>query len=579
MLLVFGSFIRLVFVPLPGFKADMAFWKGWGLAVADKGIIWLVQNTNYNYPPGFAYVLYGINKIYALFANPYDLDSYWSASNIVYLFIFKALIICADIGIAILIIKIAHHFKSKFALICAALYFFNPAVLFDGVIWGQVDQIGLFVFLVALYYIVKDKIHSASVFFALSFLLKFQNIIFIPIFFLYVYKRYGWEKLIASISSSAATCLLVSIPFVLTGTMGSLVHLLTVNNNYFPYLSLNAFNGWWLYSGLQGMKYSDAMLFFGIMDARTFSILLFACMYALSCLAVLVSKKETSIRVCISALLIILFSFFHIMTQSHERYLFHMLGFIPLLTVFYSGFKRKQLYIFYILSSLFFFLNMYLTMYFNYPDQVIWFFSPTGTQTVTALLSVGQIALFLYFFIFFFLPEIKQYQKITGGILGILLVALISYNVSYIMGKPISLTKLRPTHAVQDYYVPVMNKSLNAAFDPFRYDRVSSNYYFYNNSISSHANSQIEYRVGKRFRVLRTDYGIDVEGSAQAAVYFNIIGDGRVLFRSKKIGRYDNPRTVEVNITGVDQLVLVIERDTKDNNGFHADWLNPIVIR
>ena len=74
LLLFLGFVVRLLLVPVSGFKADIAFWKGWGLAVADKGIIWLVNNTNYNYPPGFAYILDLIGKIYKLFANPYNIN-------------------------------------------------------------------------------------------------------------------------------------------------------------------------------------------------------------------------------------------------------------------------------------------------------------------------------------------------------------------------------------------------------------------------------------------------------------------------------------------------------------------------
>jgi len=105
-LLFLGLLIRLSLIPVPGFKADVAFWKGWGLAVADKGILWLVNYTNYNYPPGFAYILWFINKVYALFKNPYNINEYWADNNVFYLFLIKIITIAADLMVVWLIIKI-----------------------------------------------------------------------------------------------------------------------------------------------------------------------------------------------------------------------------------------------------------------------------------------------------------------------------------------------------------------------------------------------------------------------------------------------------------------------------------------
>ena len=205
LLLFLGFVIRLLLIPVPGFKADIAFWKGWGLAVADKGIIWLVNNTNYNYPPGFAYILDLINKIYKLFADPYNVSQYWMDNNFLYLFLFKIIIIVSDIGIVYLIIKISQKLKMKWGWLLAVIYFLNPAVIFDGVIWGQVDQFGLFLFLAAIYFFIDEKPILASIIFTIAWLMKFQNIIFIPIFYLFIYRKYSFNDLIKSLSVSLLT--------------------------------------------------------------------------------------------------------------------------------------------------------------------------------------------------------------------------------------------------------------------------------------------------------------------------------------------------------------------------------------
>ena len=42
--------MRFCFVPNPGFEADIAFWKSWGLAPYDHGLIDGLALTNNNYP-------------------------------------------------------------------------------------------------------------------------------------------------------------------------------------------------------------------------------------------------------------------------------------------------------------------------------------------------------------------------------------------------------------------------------------------------------------------------------------------------------------------------------------------------
>src|SRR3989344_2211152 len=110
----FGLLVRLFLVPVAGFKADVAFWKGWGLAVADKGILWLVNNTNYNYPPGFAYILWLINKVYALFKNPHNIADYWADNNVLYLFLIKIITIAADLLVVWLIIRFTRVILNSF---------------------------------------------------------------------------------------------------------------------------------------------------------------------------------------------------------------------------------------------------------------------------------------------------------------------------------------------------------------------------------------------------------------------------------------------------------------------------------
>src|SRR3989339_254646 len=402
LLLLFGFVVRLLLIPVPGFKADMAFWKGWGLAVADKGIIWLVNNTNYNYPPGFAYVLDLIGKIYKLFADPYNISQYWLDNNLLYLFLLKLLIIASDIGIVFLIIKISEKLKVKWGKLLAVIFFLNPAVLFDGVIWGQVDQFGLFLFLGAIYFFVDEKPKLASIIFTVAWLMKWQNIIFIPIFYLFIYRKYSLNDLIKSLSVSLGTFAIIIFPFWLHREMASLLNLFTINSNWFPWYSLNAFNGWWLAAGLEGMKISDKTLVLGIINAKQFGLLLFSLFYFIAALNIFLAKKEETLKQFVLSSALVILSFFHLLTQSHERYLFHLLGFVILFYFFKIEKKITHVIGLSIVVTLGIFLNMYVGMAFNYPDQVYWPFSTEIARSFTLFISILQIIVFIYIFVRYF---------------------------------------------------------------------------------------------------------------------------------------------------------------------------------
>ncbi|EKE14835.1 MAG: integral membrane protein-like protein [uncultured bacterium] len=579
LLLFLGFVVRVLLIPISGFKADMAFWKGWGLAVTDKGIIWLINNTNYNYPPGFAYVLSLIGRVYKLFADPYNISQYWMDNNLLYLFLFKIIIILSDVGIVFLIIKIAEKLKMKWGWLLAVLFFLNPAVLFDGVIWGQVDQFGLFLFLGAIYFFIENKPKLAAVIFTIAWLMKLQNIIFIPIFYLFVYRKYSFIDLIKSLSLSLITFAIITFPFWFYRETAGLVNLFTVNSNWFPWYSLNAFNGWWIASGLNGMGINDKTLVLGIINAKQFGLLLFSFFYFIASLNVFLAKKEDALKEFILSSALVVLSFFHLLTQSHERYLFHLIGFV--IIFYFFKIEKKLSYVIGLLLAvtLGIFFNMYISMAYNYPDQIYWPFSAESTRSLTLFLSVFQIGIFIYFFIKYFSSFItKNYLLIIASLI-VLFGVTFTMNLDYILRQPISLTKIIPVETRQDYLKPMIDMTVESARGVKYWNRLSNNYFFYDRGIGAHANSIITYGIGGRFSKFTTDFGIDTEAGEQNKAIFIIAGDGRELYKSKPKGKYDLPESISISIKGVNKLSLIIQKVGESNNGLHTDWLNPVLIR
>ena len=574
-----GIFIRILLIGVPGFKADVAFWKGWGLAVADRGIIWLANNTNYNYPPGFAYILWLVNKTYALFLNPYNISQYWLDNNYLYLFIFKLITIISDVGIFFLIIKISEKFKFKWGKLLAVFYLLNIVTIFDGVIWGQVDQFGVFLLLISVYLLIIERPYRAAVFFTIACLMKMQNIIFIPIFFLFIYKKFEIKGLLRSIIYAFITFAIITIPFWTGHQMASLVRLFTINSDWFPWISLNAFNAWWVYSGLNGMAISDKTLLIGIINAKQFGLLLFSFVYFIICLRLFLSRKEDLLKDFVLSLALATFSFFHLLTQSHERYLFPLLGLIP---VFFIVKKEKNIsssLMFFLLLSLGIFANMYISCAMNYPDQVFWPVSVDITRTLTLYVSIFQVLIFLFFFIKYYFEWIKKYWYYVIVSVIIFVGFLVLKNMRYNLAMKIDLNEIKDVSHSQDYLEPVANMTVESSRGGLYWNRLSNNYFFYNKGIGAHANSEINYSIKGKFSTFETDFGIDTEGSEANKAYFIILGDGRELYRSKPMGKFDLPGTVKVKIVNVNTLTLKIIKAQESIVGLHADWLSPTLTK
>ncbi|MCL4378426.1 MAG: NPCBM/NEW2 domain-containing protein [Actinobacteria bacterium] len=574
-----GIFVRLLLIGVPGFKADVAFWKGWGLAVADHGIIWLANNTNYNYPPGFAYILWLVNKTYALFLNPYNINQYWLDNNYLYLLIFKLITIISDIGIFYLIIKISEKFKFRWGKLLATFYLLNFVTVFDGVIWGQVDQFGVFLLLISVYLLIIDRPFRGAVFFTIACLMKMQNIIFIPIFFLFVFKKFELKGLIRSTIFSFITFAVITIPFWTGHQMASLVRLFTINSDWFPWLSLNAFNGWWIYSGLNGMALSDKTLFFGIINAKQFGLLIFSFVYFIICLRLFLSKKEDLLKDFVLSLATATFAFFHLLTQSHERYLFPLLGLIPVLFIVRKDKNVSSSLVFFLTLSLGIFANMYISCAMNYKDQVYWPFSAEITRTLTLYVSIFQIIVFMYFIIKYYFQWIKKYWYYVILSVMLLVSIIMMKNIKYYLGESINLDEIKDISHSQDYLEPVFNMTVESSRSSLSWNRLSNNYFFYDKGIGAHANSEINYSLKGKFSTFETDFGIDTEGTEANKAYFIILGDGRELYRSKPMGKFDVPGTVKVNITNVDILSLRIIKAQNSIVGLHADWLDPVLTK
>ena len=358
---ILALLIRLLLVPNPGFEADVSFWKSWGLAVVDFGLVKGLPLTNFNYPTPFGYFLFLMVKAYSFFANPHDFNQFWLNTNILFLFISKLPAILADFGIAAIFIYIGRNAKklgfpiihNSLFIILSIVYLLNPISIMDGAWWGQLDSLGILLFLLAFLTLLRKRPFWAGVIFMIAMMTKLQNMIYGPIFFLFLWQMTGWQGLIRGLAGATLTFAGTNIEFILTHSFGRVIESLTGNYDYFPWLSLNAFNPWWIWSGAAGMKGSDKVLILGLLSAKNLGLYLFSAGYLFAMMRQWFVRSD-KLKLFLESFMVVNGSFFLFQTESHDRYAFPLIVILLLWGVFVIQVKSQKSKV--IIFSIFYFL-------------------------------------------------------------------------------------------------------------------------------------------------------------------------------------------------------------------------------
>ncbi|MEK7591771.1 MAG: NPCBM/NEW2 domain-containing protein [Patescibacteria group bacterium] len=595
LLFLAGLLIRIALIPNPGFEADISFWKSWGLGVLDKGFVEGIRATNNNYPLPFSYTLGAMAWVYQLFADPHNFNAFWSNTNLLFLTISKSPAILADIGIAAIILYIGKKAKefsfpslSAFSFqLLALLFFLNPVVIMDGAWWGQVDSVGIFIFLLSFLLVLQKKPTIAGFVFILAMMTKLQNMIYAPLYFLFIYQYVGFEGMKKSLIGAIVGFVGLHIEFFRAHDISRIIASLTDNANIFPYMSLNAYNIWWIVAGGKGMAMSDKNLILGLLNAKTIGLLLFSVSYLFVMLRQIfhrTSDQDTghNLRHFLENLVLVNASFFFLMTESHDRYAVPLTAFLLLWGIFYITDSKKtnpdsriQTLIFFILYSLFSLLysyNLHTALVINYPNNGLPILSNMTTPMFTIPASILLMSLFGVY-IWYLVTHTSKIITLTSVIL--FLSSLLYLNLPLIQKKSIPVTKLSPIAQSQDFGNLMPNLSVGSTFGINKWTRLSTQYAFYRTGLGTHANSSITYHINRTFSRFTSDYGIDTEGGNQGSAIFEVWGDDKKLFESEIIKRFDLPRHIDVPISGVSMLTLKVNSTDDGITDDHADWLNP----
>lgn len=328
-----------------GHQYDISTFKIWSRGVYYAGFSQFYQVIGSDYPPFYIYVLWVVGTIYKLFFTV-SFDFY----SPVFTTLIKMPAMISDIVTAFMIFYIVKKYKSFIiAFLSMVSYAFNPAIIYDSAIWGQMDSVYAMFFMFALMLFISDRPMLSGAFMAIAILTKPQSLVLVPLFVFILIKKFPPLTIAKTITASLMTFIVLSLPFYLETSIFNIFDKYFSAYNEYPYNSMNAFNIW----AFVGLNQQDNIHFLFI-SYKMWGYILFG----LVCIFVLyvLSKNKDDKSIYLAAA-ILFFAFFMFFTRIHERYLFPV--FAPLAVA--MTFDRRLYYV-YGIGTFTFLLNMYIVL-------------------------------------------------------------------------------------------------------------------------------------------------------------------------------------------------------------------------
>ncbi|WP_138755424.1 phospholipid carrier-dependent glycosyltransferase [Paenibacillus sinopodophylli] len=361
-----------------GYVNDIALFMAWAEQAVNQGLSGFYHTDMFvDYPPGYIYILYILGLIKDLFS----LDG--ASQGALLLFKFPAIL--ADLAAAYFIIQ-AGKKKAGYSISLgmAVLYLFNPAVITDSAVWGQVDAIFTLALVLSIHGLAENKIERASIWYAIAALIKPQAFIFMPVLLLWFICRKDWKKVAVSAAYGFATFVVLALPFFWgNGGISGLINLYKGTLSSYPYATLNAFNLYMLTND-NWKPLTDIWLLFSF---QTWGMIFVIAAVALAAFFALRKRDDAaSSRVYFIAMVLIAVVYIGV-TKMHERYIFPIL--LLAVFAFLQTLDRRILTVF---------LGFTLTSFINIAYVLDYSAVTTNVpfDGIVLLCSLGNIGLLLY---------------------------------------------------------------------------------------------------------------------------------------------------------------------------------------
>ena len=314
--------LLVAIIPHGGFWHDLNHdWPRWSAYTFEHGLS-QIYHSDTNYMPIYLHGLYWFGKLQGstalIYANSYQL---------------KYFFLLFDFAGAIAITHALRKYYSRpFA---EYMLLFNMGYLYCTTIWGQLDSVPTTIVILTVICLFERKLLWAIFFGTLSIYAKLQAIIFVPFFgILLIYQlcmksdKYLIMKLLGV---SFVTQFVLLSPFIFGGTFGNFLKVVQESVGFFPRVSVQAFNIWYLLLKQDPATLNDTTAFAGL-TYKQWGFIMFFTLSAITFIPLIIStlknilSKKTLDKNYYSLLWLtigtIAIVFFFTNTQMHERYSF-----------------------------------------------------------------------------------------------------------------------------------------------------------------------------------------------------------------------------------------------------------------
>lgn len=378
-------FTVIILLPSGGFTSDINLWLHWSDVTTQHGIGYIYNYSASDYLPVYHYLLwfYGsLNGSYALIEAHSD-----------YLKLFTFIF---DLSIFGFLLYYLQQQQIRFikSLALSLCYILNIAILYNGLIWGQVDTIQCALILFCCFAAYKRNIVGSIIFMTIALFFKLQVIIFLPFIAVFllpaIVAQCSFKNIVKWLFTFFITATLICLPFILAGTLDKVWHVVTGSFSKFPVLTLYALNHWYWYYDDPTYVHDD-ILVANFISLKQIGLLLFSCSFftllflLLSLSIKLYNKGITNKLLSLPNMMLLLslvnFCFYFLNTEMHERYIHPTLVFFAVYVII-----TRSNFIAYIILSAVVFLNMELVLRYFKMHYHTFIFIPAFLATIYFLI-------------------------------------------------------------------------------------------------------------------------------------------------------------------------------------------------
>ncbi|MDD6736428.1 MAG: glycosyltransferase 87 family protein, partial [Clostridiales bacterium] len=316
------------------------------------------------------YILYVIGFIKNIF-HPSDAGLY---------FLLKIPAMICDILCALIIFNLAEkHSEHKTGIVCTALFLFNPAVVLNSSVWGQVDSVFTVFVLLMLCCIFEKRLYPAYFFFAAAIFIKPQALFYTPVLIyaaieLVFYDNFSFSKLLRHIIAGLSAILMIfllALPFNINSVISQYRNTIGSYN----FASVNAYN-LWTALGFNWRELNGAVSVIGY-SMIILIVIASAFMY-------FVKKRRNR---CFFVSAFICFATFMLSVKMHDRYAYPAM---PLMLCAYALSKSKKDAALYLGISVLQFMNAAHVLFYYDPAT---YFSTSYSQ-IAIIISIAAVLFF-----------------------------------------------------------------------------------------------------------------------------------------------------------------------------------------